>query len=125
METSTGRRCHVTSRKKFYNPSQSDDSDRDNIIEKDFDEDVDIVEPVNLPDEKLMEKNDKPVVENIENLRCNFCNYDAPDKQKLEKHTFEKHSVKGYICIGCKDEFDSWKRLTAISIMVVDHSFCC
>ena len=86
---------------------------RDNIIEKDFDEDVDIVEPVNLPDEKLMEKNDKPVVENIENLRCNFCNYDAPDKQKLEKHTFEKHSVKGYICIGCKNEFDSRKRFNS------------
>ena len=46
--------------------------------------------------------------EEEELMRCGFYNYEAPNKQKLEKHTFEKHSIKcKWICFGCKDEFDT------------------
>ena len=45
-----------------------------------------------------------------ESLKCEFCQYEAPNKEKLEKHTFEKHSVKGkWICFSCKDEFNARK----------------
>ena len=97
-----------------------DDEGNEDISEKQYDDQDQInneKDAINNeePDGDNVEDSDQTFCnpsqsEEEESLTCEFCKYDAPNKEKLVKHTFEKHSVTGkWICFSCKDEFNSRK----------------
>jgi hypothetical protein len=84
----------------FLNPSQSVD------------------EPVNEPiDEQVdghVDENVDKLVKEPVNFKCELCIFQITNKTRLDRHTFENHSVKGkYICIQCKQEFDTRKKFNS------------
>ena len=109
-------RHNVTENKNNKNEIQ-DDSNVSDDAEKD--DEQDLVDTVNVdePDGEDVDDSEKTFLnpsqsdektEEEELMRCEYCNYDAPNKQKLVKHTFQNHSIKGkWICFGCKEEFDT------------------
>ena len=49
-------------------------------------------------------------IESEISVKCDLCNFETTNKERMKRHSFENHSVKGkYICIQCKREFDTRK----------------
>ena len=47
-------------------------------------------------------------------VRCELCNFETANKERMKRHTFEIHSVKGkYVCIQCKYEFETRKQFNS------------
>ena len=47
-------------------------------------------------------------------VKCDLCNFETLNKERMTRHTFENHSVKGkYICIQCKHEFSTRKQFNS------------
>ena len=67
--------------KTFLNPSQSDDSDAKQELEN------------------MTEKIDKDAtataIEEVKNYKSELCIFQTADSKRLQRHTFEKHSVPG------------------------------
>ena len=42
-----------------------------------------------------------------EPIQCEQCQFNTPNTDRMQRHKFENHSVKGkYVCSICKGEFD-------------------
>ena len=79
----------------FLNPSQSDDSDAKQ-------EDENVTETVDK---------DATATEEVKNYKCELCMFQTADSKRLQRHTFENHSVQGkYICHNCKQECENRKQ---------------
>ena len=47
-------------------------------------------------------------------VRCEHCNFETSNQERMKRHDFEIHSVKGkYICIQCEYEFDTRKKFNS------------
>ena len=74
--------------KTFHNPYQSDDSEHNDEEEDD----------------------NAKAAEEVINYKCELCMFTTTDNKRLQRHTFENHSVKGaYVCHNCKKKCETRK----------------
>ena len=53
-------------------------------------------------------------IESEISVKCDLCNFETTNKERMKRHSFENHSVKGKnICIQCKHEFDTRKHFNS------------
>ena len=83
----------------------------DETIENDDNKIEAEVDNLDMTFQKPSQENDS---ESEVSVKCDLCNFETTNRERMKRHSFENHSVKGkYICIQCKHEFDTRKQFNS------------